>query len=184
MAKSREQILDELLVLRSQQGDGDSFNELVTRWQPRLWQHARLLTGNDEAAWDVVQESWMAIVRHIRRLKDAELFPQWALRIVGNKSADWLRRQTRDRRAANVISHNSDHSGPERDPTAVFDRADALRAAFALLPADRREILSLAYVQGLGIAGIAAVLRIPEGTVKSRLFHARSELQRLLERQK
>jgi len=59
----RERIEDELLVLRSQEGDASAFEQLVGRWQERLWRHAWRLTGNEDAAWDALQEAWIGIGR-------------------------------------------------------------------------------------------------------------------------
>ena len=53
MRKSRDQIYDELLVIKCQQGDKEAFSELVGRWQKRLWRYAYRLTGSESAAWDI-----------------------------------------------------------------------------------------------------------------------------------
>ena len=98
MRKTREQLYDELLVLRSLEGDRQALGELVTRWHPRLRRHAYCLIGNREAAEDVVQETWLAIVKGLSRLDAAEAFAGWAYRIVGNKCVDWVRRQDSQRR--------------------------------------------------------------------------------------
>lgn len=81
--KQREQILDELLVLRCQAGDRAALDLLVERWNPRLLRLARRLTQSDDAD-EVVQEAWLAIVRGVARLQDPALFPSWALRIASN----------------------------------------------------------------------------------------------------
>ena len=57
-----------------------------------------------------------------------------------------------------------------------------MRAAMLALPDEQRAILSLCYLEGLGVAEIASVLSIPQGTVKSRLFHARKQLRQVFER--
>jgi len=69
---------DELLVLRCQEGDAEAFELLVGRWQGRLWRHAWRLTGDENAAWDAVQETWVGISRGIVRRADAAAFPAWA----------------------------------------------------------------------------------------------------------
>lgn len=96
----QDQLNDELLVLRCQAGDAEAFELLVDRWQQRLWQHARRLTGNESAAWDVIQETWIGISRGINRLVDAAAFPGWAYQIVSNKCRDSFRRDWRRREAA------------------------------------------------------------------------------------
>jgi RNA polymerase sigma-70 factor (ECF subfamily) len=62
MRKSRDQIYCELLVLRCQQEDRDAFDKLVGGWQERLWRYAYRVTGSEPAAWDAVQETWLAVI--------------------------------------------------------------------------------------------------------------------------
>ena len=93
MEKSPDAIYDELLVLRCQDGEEAALGDLVNRWQSRLLRFALQITDRRDAAADVVQESWLAIVRGIHKLDDPASFPKWAYRIVRNKSVDWTRRQ-------------------------------------------------------------------------------------------
>ena len=93
--RTAEDIHDELLVMGCQDGDGQSLIALVNRWQPRLLCHAMRLTREHEAAMDVVQDAWVAIVRGIRRLDDPACFAPWVYRIVTNKCADWTRQRQR-----------------------------------------------------------------------------------------
>lgn len=172
--KNREQIIEELLVLRCQDGDGPAFGELVDRWQERLWRHARLLTGDDDAAWDVVQETWVAIVKGISRLQDAGAFPKWAHKIVNAKSVDWIRKRQSQRKL-------SDNLALESASDQIGNEQDHLRAALARLPVEQRSLLSLHYAEGYGMSEIAEIIGIPEGTVKSRLYNAREQLRKLME---
>ena len=178
MAKTPRQIADELLVLECQEGSRAAFERLVSRWQERLWRHAYRMTGNDAAAWDAVQETWMAVVRGLRGLQDAAAFPGWAYRICTNRCVDWVRREQQRRSAA---EHLGQEARPEAPPAGASDDHDAVRQAVARLPEDHRAVVSLHYGEGLGLAEIAEVLAIPEGTVKSRLFHAREQLRERLE---
>lgn len=178
MARSPEDIRDELLVLRCQDGDAQAMEELVARWQRRLWRHAWHLTGKEDAAWDVVQEVWMAIVRGIRRLEDPARFRPWAYRLVTNKGADWVRRQQRLRKLADDAARAVE---PAAEPSSG-DAGAGLRRAFGRLPTDCRAILSLRYFQDISLGDIARILELPEGTVKSRLHHARNQLKSALER--
>ena len=104
------------------------------------------------------------------------MFRAWAYRIVANKCADWLRRRQRERLDASA-HHPAEPSAPGSDRSQ-----DELQTALRDLPADRREILVLRYLDELSTAEIAEVLGIPEGTVKSRLHHARNHLREVLER--
>ena len=107
MRKSRSQIYDELLVIKCQPGEKDAFDELVERWQKRLWHYACRITGSESAAWDIVQETWFAIVKGLSKLKDTAVFPQWAFRIVNNKCTDWLRKQQRRSRLNNQLEEHA-----------------------------------------------------------------------------
>jgi len=180
MAKSPEQIYDELLVLRSQEGDLRAFEELVARWQKRIWRHAYHLIGQEDAAWDVVQDTWVGIIRGISKLKDVASFPRWAFRIATNKCADWIRREQKRRQGSRAFAKEQQPSGEH-----ALRRNEAyqnLRAAVELLPRDHRALLSLRHVEGFSTAEMAEVLGIPEGTVKSRLHNARKQLRELMER--
>lgn len=175
---------DELLVLCCQDGDADAIHLLVKRWQPRLWRHARMLTGADDAAWDVVQESWLAIVNGLHKLLDASQFRVWAYRIVTHKSTDWIRKQVRDRRAVTDFVADGgaeqlteQNAASPAEPTERSERRQALQQALSRLGTEHRAVLTLYYLEEMNIAEIAAALAIPAGTVKSRLFHARNELK-------
>jgi len=182
MDRTPEDIQDELLVLLSQEGDGDALRRLVIRWQPRLGRLAWRLTGEREAAADAVQEAWLAIARGLRRLDDPARFREWAFRIVSNKCADWLRRRIVRRNAASDVRAPA---GRSDGPPVEADRTDEvarLRAAMAKLPGEQRALLALHYLEGLGLAEIARVFNVPQGTIKSRLFHVRERLRQKLER--
>ena len=176
MDKARERVIDELLVVRCQEGSRESFDLLIRRWQRRLWRYARRLTGSNDAAWDVTQETWMAILRQIRKLSDPAWFPTWAYRIVRNKCADYCRRASRQRNLADALAERqrANDDPPREAPGHAV--AEALRR----LPPDRQELLALRYAQDLNIIEIAVVLGIPAGTVKSRLHHAREQLRKIL----
>jgi RNA polymerase sigma-70 factor, ECF subfamily len=176
---TRERLTDELLVLRCQEGDIAAFEELVERWQQRLWRHAWRLTGDENAAWDALQEAWIGISRGLRRLMEPAAFPGWAYQVVSHKCRDWLRRQRRHRQIDELYSAAVQEScAPAQDQEQYASLKDALRQ----LSAPDRAILSLRYEEEFDTVEIAAILTIPEGTVKSRLFHARKRLRKYLER--
>lgn len=177
MKNPRDQLLDEMLVMRCQDGSTQAMQVLARRWQRRLWRYAMRLTGRDETAWDITQEAWMAIIKGIRRLQDPAMFASWALRIIRNKSADHWRRVGQRRR----LTEGAAEQQPNGEGGDSNDRTQALRRALRRLSVDRRELLSLRYEQDLGICAIARILGIPPGTVKSRLHHAREELKLKLE---
>ena len=70
MANDRSNIEDQLRVMDAHDGDVKAMEKLVTRWQKRLWHHAFRLTADNQAAWDVTQQTWLAIIKGLRKLHD------------------------------------------------------------------------------------------------------------------
>jgi RNA polymerase sigma-70 factor (ECF subfamily) len=176
MHGSRERVLDGLLVLRCREGSREAFRLLVERWQERLWRHAYRLTGDSNTAWDVVQEVWVSITRDIARLDDPQHFGGWAYTIVTRRAADWRRRNGAEEPEAELDRR----AAPEIDETS--GGVESLRLALRHLSGERRALVSLRYVDGYEVAEIAAILGVPEGTVKSRLHAAREQLREIMER--
>jgi len=178
MRKSRDQIYDELLVLKCQAGDREAFQELVDRWQKRLWQYAFRVTGRDSAAWDVVQETWVAIVKGIKRVNDVAAFPGWAFRILNNKCVDWLRQQQSESRAGEELAART--SSANTTGQNSHEQVALVRMAIGKLPTEQQALLALRYSEGFTIEQIAKVLGLPEGTVKSRVHRTLEKLRQML----
>ena len=170
-------VLDEYLVIQSQLGDADAFSRLAGRWHPRICRHALRFTHNADASRDVAQESWIAVIRGLRSLHDPARFRAWVLRIVGNKSRDWIRREQARRRA--VAREGA--ATPDVDVPSQAGDFDRVRSALTGLERGQRLILTWFYVDGMNVREIADVLDIPSGTVRSRLFHARNALRARLQ---
>ncbi len=174
MTGPSEQIVDEILVMDCQSGRSQALDMLVGRWQKRLWRYACRLTGDSEAAWEVTQESWLGIVRGIRRLNDPARFRPWAYRIVTNKANDWIKRKSK--RAAPQTDELIDK--PSRDDRQANETSADLQAILRRLGERSRTVLTLYYLEEFGLAEIARILHVPAGTVKSRLHTARAEFKR------
>ncbi len=170
---TRESVKYELLVLRAQNGDADALVRLVEVWQPRLWAFARVLAGDDETAWDVTQDTWVAVLRDLHRLHDPARFRPWVFRIVRNKSADKARRRNRRRKLLRERALS-------REKETVREQYD-LRDLLGSLPEQDGSLLALHYLEGIAYEELAAILDVPLGTVKSRLHEARKKLRDLLE---
>jgi len=176
--RTRGDVVDDLLVLASQAGDATAFDRLAARWHPRILRHATRLTRDADAAGDIAQDTWMAVVRGLGRLRDPARFGPWALRIAGRKAADWIGSRVRARARA---AQAEDAPGAALPDTQADERIGRLRAAFRTLAAADRLLMTLYYVEGYSVAEAAIILEVPPGTVKSRLFHARERLRAELE---
>ena len=183
MAHSAAQIFDELLVLRCGKGDPEAFAALVENHQPRLFAHAMQLTGRRDVALDMVQDTWLALIRGLPKLRDPANFAGYAHRVLARRCVDWTRRQQRQRRVDLALTAEAlvRVGLPQANAETASD-AVRIREALDRLAPDRRVTMVLHYLQDLPVARIASLLRIPAGTVKSRLHAARGELKRALDR--
>ncbi len=170
MAKASEQIIDEILVLDCQAGRAKAMEILVSRWHRRLWQHAYRLVGDADAAWDITQQSWLTIIKGIRKLREPAYFKTWAYRITTSKAVDWIRRGRRQR-------HLGIEAIPDPQTDAARDRV--VEELLEKLDVKKKVVLSLYYFEQLTVTEISIALKIPKGTVRSRLHNAREELKRL-----
>ena len=184
LSSADDRILDEVLVLRARAGHRDAFEALAARWQERLWRYAFRLTGREDAAWDVLQESWMAIWRGLNRLRDPGAFRRWAFTIVTRAATDRLRQAPAEAADADLFAAAAARAA-ERGACDADDRDSAValvRAALAGLSREHRALLSLHHLEGFAIWELAEILGVPAGTVKSRLHAARGELKERLKR--
>lgn len=162
-------VFEEYLVLAAQAGDRMALARLAARWRPRHYAHARRLLRSPEDAADAVQEAWIGIVRGLRKVRSPEMFPVWSFSIVTRRCHDHLRRKSRQLPTDPTI----DVAVEAADPMAARDLGKAL----ASLPPDQRAAVALFYLEDFSVAEVASALRVPVGTVKSRLHHARVALR-------
>ena len=168
MKNDRENIIDQLLVMNVQSGDKVSLEKLVQRWQQRFLQYAVVVTGDSNAAYDIVQDCWLAIIKGIVNLNDPAKFKVWALRIVYNKSATWIRKKQANRKLMQNFSEYAKEGSGKNDQTT-----QEVRYVLMNLPDKYRSVMTLYYFEKLSISDLASVFKVPEGTIKSRLYKAR-----------
>lgn len=176
-------ISDEILILRCQAGDDQALDTLITRWQPRLFRHAALHLGDTEPVADIVQDSWMAIVRSLHRMHDPALFHAWAYKIVTNKCRDWRRKQQKEKRlfTRESPSQHDVCALPPLGYSSAGHDAEEIERALDRLPQEDKILVNLFYFDDLTVFQIAQIFDIPVGTVKSRLFRCRENLRKILE---
>ena len=178
---------DEQILIRSaQRGDLEAFNCLVLSYQQHVYNVAYRIMGDEAAASDATQETFISAYRHVGSFHEGS-FRNWLLRIARNACYDELRRRKRRPTVSldqaivtveGVIEFDLPASldGPEQ---AVQRRelADLLQRGIKLLPLEQRLTLVLRDVQGLRYDEIAEITRSKNGTVKSRLSRARANLR-------
>lgn len=183
MKRTTEQIYNELLVLRCQSGEAEAVKELISRWQMRLARYVFRQTGNSDDTADVMQEIWVSFVRKLQSLDDPAAFGSWIYRIASARTVDWIRKKKRERilqeSTAEEIALNASKEASDSNREA---KIEMLRKGIVSLPHEQRSILTLFYIEERPVSEVAALLNIPAGTVKSRLFQARNQLRKLIER--
>src|SRR5437764_3516322 len=184
MDKATRHARDQWLALRCQAGEPAAFAELVREMdQPLRYYAAKLLGGDEAAALDVLQEAWAAAFQSVRRLREPGALRPWLYRLVRAAAVDRLRREGRRRRAEVARAEQSPEAVPADDPGPfAAEDAAAIHRLLDRLTAEHREVLVLHFLEDLPVADIASVVGCPEGTVKSRLYHAKRAMEDLLTR--
>ena len=176
--------MTDLLVERARRGDPDAFVALIEERQVAMTRVATAILGNEADVADALQETLVSLWRELPRLRTVDKFQAWADTVLINACRLVLRRRGRTRSRQMALPATDVAAGyptlaDDGQETAIVDR-DAFGRAFETLPADARAILVLHHLEGQSVARIATVLGIAVGTVKSRLFAARRELERAL----
>lgn len=135
---------------------------------------------NPAEAEDVAQEAMLRAYRNFARLRDRERFRPWLVRMTWRMSLDRVRAAKRRERRERIAAGNA-HSEAAVDVRASHEVANQVAATLDVLPEKLRIVLILAAIEGHNTAEVAQLLNVPEGTVKSRLFHARKRMAERLQ---
>ena len=160
------------LVLRAQSGDREAFDSLLRGLGPALLRYVTRVTGDPALAEDVVQETFIAIVRKIAWLQDASLFRAWAYRIASREAFRLLRK-----RRALIFEPIGELEAAPEPPSDPWQHERLLSSLERLSPASRA-VVTLHYLEEMPLAEVAAILELPLGTVKSRLNYGLVQLRK------
>ena len=179
------------LITSAQRGDLDSFNTLVLNYQDMVFNTALRILGDEDQAADASQEAFISAFRAIKSYRGGS-FKAWLLRTVTNACYDELRRQKR--RPTTPLEPETEDGDEMDSPRWLADpsltpsqqlEADELEHAIQhcldALPTDFRAVVVMADIEGLDYTEVAAAVRAPLGTIKSRLARARLRLRECLQ---
>jgi RNA polymerase sigma-70 factor (ECF subfamily) len=179
---------DRNLVRQAQTGDLEAFDELVVRYQERIYALVYHMTSNHEDANDLAQEAFVKAWKALRNFKGDSSFYTWVYRIAVNHTLNHLktRRNRTHHVSLNDLDFNAEHDpdliqlishrNPRRDAN-LRELGERLNAAILKLSEEHRTVVTLHDIQGLPHDEIAKILECNPGTVRSRLFYARQQLQ-------
>jgi len=174
---------DEQLVARTQAGDARAFDALVIRFSPRLYGLIYNMTASHEDTNDLLQEVFAKAYRSIKGFQGKSSFYTWMHSIAVNMAINFLkkrnRRKTMSLNDPDFIEATS-NGDPHRE-TNLSELQKKLNESLMRLSHEHRAVVTMFDIQGMPHAEIAKILKISEGTVRSRLFYAHRQLQNHLQ---
>src|SRR6266567_767077 len=174
---------DEVLIGRIAGGDRLAMQVLFARHHVRVYRFVLRLVRNEATAEDLISEVFLDVWRQANRFEGRSAVSTWLLAIARFKALSILRRRPEeelDEATAEAIEDTSDDPGVALQKN---DRNAILRKCLDALSAEHREIVDLVYYHERSVEEVAKIVGIPEGTVKTRMFHARKKLAELLKAQ-
>ena len=181
---------DYVLVAQCQKGDIEAFSPLVEKHQRRMVNIAYRVIGDYDAACEVVQDAFVSAYKSIRKFRAESKFSTWLCSIVINLSKNRIKQmRTHSQREGPSINHPVEteegqfsSDPPSQEPSALdqLEKKEIqakVQACINSLDEEYKEVLVLRDIQGFSYDEIRDILRIPDGTVKSRLFRARDALK-------
>src|SRR5438477_12543702 len=178
------------LVRRAKSGDLDAYDELVRRYQERIYATIYHMTANHEDANDLAQETFIKAYQALKSFKGDSSFFTWIYRIAVNKTINFLKqRKNKTHMSLNDLDFNAEHDAdlvalisektPRREVNLI-ELQEKLNAAMQKLSEVHRLVVTLHDVQGLSHEEISKIMGCNTGIVRSRLFYARQQLQAYL----
>jgi RNA polymerase sigma factor (sigma-70 family) len=179
-----------VLVERARHGDLRAYDELIKRYQERIYATVYHMTSNHEDANDLAQEAFVKAYQALKSFKGGSSFYTWLYRIAVNKTINFLKqRKNRQHMSLNDLDFNAEHD-PDlvalisdktpRRAAGLSELQEKLNGALLKLSEHHRMAVVLHDVQGLSHEEIAKIMHCNIGTVRSRLFYARQQLQALM----
>lgn len=166
------------LVELYKSGDKKALATLVKRWHKSFCDKAYWMVRDKDIAKDIAQDSWTIIMKRIHTLKNPNQFKFWALRIVCNKSTDWLRIEAKKKNQ--TLGYRIEIKGDKTDYSDNKQKKKILLKAVNDLPIHQQTVVRLFYLESYSLKQISQLLGISIGTTKSRLFHAREKIKQTL----
>lgn len=178
------------LVRLAQSGRTAAVEQLVDLYGPRLYGLLYRMTGSVADAEDLLQETYIKMLRGLAGYKEAGRFEPWLFSIAANLARDWLRRQGRaavvavnmsERTADESIEATADSADTEAEHRLIrTEQADQLQRALAELSPHEREVVALRFFSDLSFKEIAQVLKVPLGTALARAHRGLKHLRERL----
>jgi RNA polymerase sigma-70 factor, ECF subfamily len=176
---------EQLPVSQARAGEPAAWDALFHRYQLPLYVYVFELVNDEQTSLDLVQETFLAAVRHIGGLRDDGKFGSWLFGIAHQKCIQRWRKQNREELLREEIAEASDDVDEGPDDLLIRREQEAeFMKQLNQLPLPQRAVLLLYFVEDFSIEDIARITKTPPGTVKSRLHYAKKSLRKLVEQTK
>ncbi|MEP6602997.1 MAG: sigma-70 family RNA polymerase sigma factor [Spartobacteria bacterium] len=182
---------DQQLVARTQSGEAAAFDQLVVKYTPRLYGLVYNMTSNHEDTNDLLQDVFSKAYKAIRGFRGKSSFYTWIHSIAVNMTLNFLKKRGRRFNLSlddidGAVQNDKEFleltqtSSPVREAD-LSELQKRLNEAMMKLSEEHRAVVTMFHIQGMPHAEISKILRVSEGTVRSRLFYANRQLQNYLE---
>jgi RNA polymerase sigma-70 factor, ECF subfamily len=171
---------DAELVRSLQNGNRQALGCLYDRHKQQVYQTALTITGDTEAAADLLQDVFLRLYRYARTVDPSRPIEPWLYRVTANLCYTWLRGRQRWLKPLDDIANwlTGDEDNPARQDKMIDEEWQQLQKALSGLPVAQRVVVVLYYLNDLSIEEIASTLNTPVGTIKSRLHYGREALKK------
>jgi RNA polymerase sigma-70 factor (ECF subfamily) len=174
---------EQLPVLQAKAGEPEAWDILFRRYQLPLYVYVFELVHDEQTSLDLVQETFIAAIRHIGSLRDDEKFGSWLFGIAHQKCIQRWRKQNREEILLDEIPDAPDEFENSPDDLLIRQEQEAeFMNLLNQLPLPQRLVLLLHFVEDFSLEEIAGITETQLGTVKSRLHYAKRALRKLLEK--
>lgn len=171
----------EKIIARARRGDADAFEQLVVAYRDQVFRLALRMCGSEADADEVAQEAFLSAWKALPNFRGESQFSTWLYQLTTHAAIDLMRREKRQIAAADITEVNAADPAPSPQQQAEqSEQREIVRDAILQLAPEQREVVVLRFMEELSYEEIGAVLKLPPGTVKSRLNRAKAQLKEIL----
>lgn len=171
----------EKIIARARRGDADAFEQLVVAYRDQVFRLALRMCGSEADADEVAQEAFLSAWKALPNFRGESQFSTWLYQLTTHAAIDLMRREKRQIAAADITEVSAADPAPSPQQQAEqSEQREIVRDAILQLAPEQREVVVLRFMEELSYEEIGAVLKLPSGTVKSRLNRAKAQLKEIL----
>lgn len=171
----------ENIIARARRGDADAFEQLVVAYRDQVFRLALRMCGSEADADEVAQEAFLSAWKALPNFRGESQFSTWLYQLTTHAAIDLMRREKRQIAADDITEVSAADPAPSPQQQAEqSEQREIVRDAILQLAPEQREVVVLRFMEELSYEEIGAVLKLPSGTVKSRLNRAKAQLKEIL----